>query len=447
MAGRSRDFTLRIVGDTKDAQSALGGLSTKSAGLAGALGGLAGGLAGGALSAVTAIGGKVLEFGQQSVEAASNLEQSMGAVDAVFGDSAATIKAFGEGAAQSVGLSESAFAAGTANIGALLQNMGSSADDAAAKSIELTKVGADFAAQYGGSTTDALDAVQSALKGQFDPLEKYAVSLSAAQVKAKAVELGLVAEGQEMSAAAKAQATLALITDQGTKAQGAFARESDTLAGKQQRATASMENAKATIGKALMPVMGVLADFIGKTLAPLLEDLGPIIKIVADVFSAILAPAISIVGDVLGLIVDLLTGDWEGAWEHAMGIIDGFADLFRTIINSIIGAWNALDWQVDFSLPSWVPGIGGRGIHISDVFPDIPYLASGGIVRFPTMAMIGEAGPEAVVPLGRGGGMGAVYNVTINAGVGDPVEIGRATVEAIRAYERTSGPAWRTWAG
>ena len=250
----------------------------------------------------------------------------MGAVDAVFGPAADTIKTFGETAATSVGLSESAFAQGTANIGALLQNMGSSADEAAAKSIELTQVGADFAAQYGGSTTDALDAVQSALKGQFDPLEKYAVSLSAAQVEAKAVELGLVAEGAQMDATAKAQATLALITDQGTKAQGAFAREADTLAGKQQRATAAMENAKAQIGTALMPVMVLLADVIGKYLAPLLEDLAPLVKVVADIFGQVLAPVLEIAGELLGFIVSILTGDWEAAWDHAIGVADGFAN-------------------------------------------------------------------------------------------------------------------------
>ena len=280
-------------------------MEAKTAGLAGAIGGLAGGAA---LGAISAIGGKVLEFGQQSVEAASNLEQSMGAVDAVFGDAQGTIKAFGDTAAQSVGLSESAFQSGAANIGALLQNMGSSADEAAASAIDLTKVGADFAAQYGGTTTDALDAVQSALKGQFDPLEKYAVSLSAAQVNAKAVELGLISEGEQLDAAAKAQATLALITEQGASAQGAFARESDTLAGKQQRATAAMEDAKAQIGTALMPVMVLLADVIGKYLAPLLEDLAPLVKIVADVFGAVLAPVLEIVGEAIGIIVNILDG-------------------------------------------------------------------------------------------------------------------------------------------
>lgn len=51
----------------------------------------------------------------------------------------------------------------------------------------------------------------------------------------------------------------------------------------------------------------------------------------------------------------------------------------------------------------------------------------------------------APVAVGAGGGAGggSVYNVTVNAGVGDPVAIGRETVAAIQAYERSSGRDWR----
>ena len=47
-------------------------------------------------------------------------------------------------------------------------------------------------------------------------------------------------------------------------------------------------------------------------------------------------------------------------------------------------------------------------------FPPMPFLAAGGIVKTPTVAMIGEAGPEAVIPLGQMGSMGS--NITINVG-------------------------------
>lgn len=70
-------------------------------------------------------------------------------------------------------------------------------------------------------------------------------------------------------------------------------------------------------------------------------------------------------------------------------------------------------------------------------------MAAGGLVTSPTMALVGEAGPEAVIPLDRLGRMGGnSYQITVNAGVGDPREIGRQIVDAIRQYERTAGPVF-----
>lgn len=73
----------------------------------------------------------------------------------------------------------------------------------------------------------------------------------------------------------------------------------------------------------------------------------------------------------------------------------------------------------------------------------IPALAAGGIVNQPTLALIGEAGPEAVVPLNKANKMGGTYNITVNAGMGaDGGSIGREIVDAIKRYERASGPVF-----
>jgi hypothetical protein len=76
--------------------------------------------------------------------------------------------------------------------------------------------------------------------------------------------------------------------------------------------------------------------------------------------------------------------------------------------------------------------------------PNIPYLAKGGIVTGgPTLAMIGEKGPEAVIPLNRMGefGMGGGMNITVQTGVGDPVAIGKAVSDVLNAYNRRTGNA------
>jgi hypothetical protein len=74
----------------------------------------------------------------------------------------------------------------------------------------------------------------------------------------------------------------------------------------------------------------------------------------------------------------------------------------------------------------------------------VPALAAGGIVNKPTLALIGEAGPEAVVPLsGRNAGMGNTYNINVNAGMGtNGAQVGREIVDAIKKFEKTSGPVF-----
>jgi hypothetical protein len=74
----------------------------------------------------------------------------------------------------------------------------------------------------------------------------------------------------------------------------------------------------------------------------------------------------------------------------------------------------------------------------------IPKLADGGVVTRPTLALIGEKGSEAVIPLNKAGGMGgAVYNITVNAGIGtNGQEVGKQIVEAIKKFERSSGPVF-----
>lgn len=57
------------------------------------------------------------------------------------------------------------------------------------------------------------------------------------------------------------------------------------------------------------------------------------------------------------------------------------------------------------------------GSSLSVLGFDIPQMATGGIVTSPTLALIGERGPEAVIPLGQAGGMGGgitIGNVTLS---------------------------------
>jgi hypothetical protein len=88
-----------------------------------------------------------------------------------------------------------------------------------------------------------------------------------------------------------------------------------------------------------------------------------------------------------------------------------------------------------------IPGLGALGSVVGGAIKGIPGLAAGGIVTQPTLAMIGEAGPEAVIPLNRLGGGGGGVTVNVMGGLATSAEIGQAVVNAIRAYNRSAGPA------
>jgi hypothetical protein len=79
---------------------------------------------------------------------------------------------------------------------------------------------------------------------------------------------------------------------------------------------------------------------------------------------------------------------------------------------------------------------------VATVSGGIPQMAEGGIVNRPTLALIGEAGPEAVVPLSKMGGMGGGgdININVNGGMATSAEIGQSILNALRAYQRSAGP-------
>ena len=115
----------------------------------------------------------------------------------------------------------------------------------------------------------------------------------------------------------------------------------------------------------------------------------------------------------------------------------GVLNIYKGIFNAIASLWNNSIGKLSFNFPSWVPVFGGKGFNV----PNIPMLAEGGIVRSPTLAMIGERGPEAVVPLNQMGNMGGGITVNVTGGLATSAEIGQAVVNAIRAYNRSAGPA------
>jgi len=140
---------------------------------------------------------------------------------------------------------------------------------------------------------------------------------------------------------------------------------------------------------------------------------------------------------IVDTVFDAITTGVKFSFDAIKTYFTAVLNIYKSIFNGIASLWNNTIGKLSFSFPSWVPGLGGKGFSV----PNIPMLVEGGIVTGPTLAMIGEAGPEAVVPLSKMGGMGGGITVNVNGGLSTSAEIGQAVVNAIRAYNRSAGPA------
>ena len=269
---------------------------------------------------------------------------------------------------------------------------------------------------------------------------------------------------------------------------GAMAENAATAEGRMRRFGVAIDNARENIGYALLPVVEAVLPFLEK-LGQLAQDNTQVFIIAGGVIASLAGTILVLnaaikaytvittaakiaqaalnfvlsanpIGIVVMAIAALVAGlvlaynksetfrnavnamfngiktAITASVEFIKGYLNTVMTFYKTIFNGIATAWNSTVGKLSFRAPDWIPGIGGRGFDV----PDIPMLASGGIVTRPTMAILGEAGPEAVVPLDRMRGMGSV-TVNVNGGLATSAEIGEAVVNAIRQYNQVQGPA------
>ena len=263
----AREKIAADLGDAGEKGGVAGGKKAEK-GFVGGLQGISSKAAGIAAAASAVVGAGVVAGMTKAVMAASELEQSTGAIDAVYKENAQAMHDMASSAATNLGLTRDEFNQLGTVIGAQLKNGGTAMDELAPKAGELIGVGADLAAMFGGTTSDAVAALSSALKGERDPIERYGVSLNQAAIDAKAAELGFEKVGSSLSAEANQAATLALIMEQTADAHGAFGRESNTMAGQVERAKASFGNLVAELGTAFLPVVTEAVSFLNANVIP-----------------------------------------------------------------------------------------------------------------------------------------------------------------------------------
>jgi len=231
-----------------------------------------------------------------SVDSASNAQQSLGATETVFGKFADKVIKRSNQAAQAIGLSANEYRELSNVVGASLNGAGVPLAKTADLTAQLNKRAADMAATFGGTTREAIGSVSSLLRGEADPIERYGVSIKQSDVSARLAAKGLDKLTGSALKQAEMQERLELLMEKTSRTQGAFSRESSTLAGQQQRLGAQVENLKARIGTALLPILTKAAAFLNRNLTPAFETvaaaasgLAPYVQQVGNTLEAALA--------------------------------------------------------------------------------------------------------------------------------------------------------------
>jgi uncharacterized membrane protein YjjP (DUF1212 family) len=298
----------------------------------------------------------------------------------------------------------------------------------------------DISTATGTSSATVADALAKAYQGNFKALR----SLS-----------------PEMATMIKEGASLNEIMDVlGGTFGGATAASAETAAGKMKILSNSIGETKESIGAALLPVVEAVLPILNK-FAMWAQDNPQAFLAIAGAIGAVAAaivvtniamalnPFALIAAGIALLVVGLVTAYNKFEWfrdgikaivNTVIGFFAGMVNAAIGAVNAIVSAYNSIPLLPDLpkvpNLP--VPQIGGTPTQVAGRM-NLPRLAEGGIVSSPTLALIGEAGPEAVVPLDRmqsGGGI----TINVTGGLATSAEIGESVVNALRAYSRSAGP-------
>jgi hypothetical protein len=450
---------IRIGAETKQAITEINSTSKALGGMGSTTKGMASGIRSAMAPAVATLGA-LTAGGMAAAASASELEQATGAMTAVFGPNTAAMAAAAE-AANSLGLSTADYNQQAALLGSLLRNTGTSSDALAGSTSSLITTAADMAAQFGGSTSDAVGALSAMLKGSYEVMDNYGVKLTAAEVSAYAAANGMTT----------AEAAVALMNEQlaQTGVAGAAAREMDTVASQTAQARAAFEDASAELGDALLPALTDLAgalktaaDWVAKN-----KDLVIAITVVIGTLAAIVVvlnvamtvytvvqwaantalygfPVIWIVAAVAAVIaaVVLLWMNWDKITAFFKRTWDAIVDAFGAAVDAIGGFFSDLWGDIKGFINRAIDAVN----KLIAAFNKLPGPDLGNIPNVRSAG--GAAGASRAAGTTAGGAPSSVVNINFYGPVTDPESTARAIRRSLTGSAVRNGylsPEARAW--
>lgn len=326
----------------------------------------------------------LIAAGGYAINAASDFEETKNKVAVVFGDMTKSVVDWSQDSATAMGMSQQQALEAAGTYGNLFLTLGLGQKPAADMSTSLVGLASDLASFNNANPEDVLQALQSGLVGQVEPMRKFGVNLSEAAVSAKAMEMGLADANGELTEAAKVQARYALIMAQTTTAQGDFARTADGLANSTRTAKAQLSDAARMLGQQLLPYALQAVQWFSKLvgqfqalnpeqqrmiliIAGIAAAIGPVLVVVGSLVTAIgsIIPVVTAVGaalapftlpilaiiTVLALLYLAWTNNWGGIQEKTQaaitfiqGLIAGGLQFINDLTSGKLG-WLSQYWN------------------------------------------------------------------------------------------------------
>ena len=332
-------------------------------------------------AALVAAGGKAFMM-------AADFEDAIGATGQIFSENADIVKGWAETLGTEYGIAKKEALEYSNLMGSMLINIGKLTEEQAARqSAKLIELAGDLTAMYGGRTQDAVRALMGALKGNNTMLDNYGMAVNDALVKTRAFEMGLSDGTGELSLQAKQAATLALIYEQTTAAQGQAAREADGASGAMRALTTEVKNLSTELGQVLLPVItpvvAGIRDMVAglRTLSPEMQTLvvttgaiaaaaGPLLVVIGKILTylpkikiaiAALSGPIVAIGAVMvvavvnfGKNIEALKTDWDYLLNHLRTTSAAIGDV---LTGNLSGWWSKVSttWgkNIDYLRDKW----------------------------------------------------------------------------------------------
>lgn len=198
---------------------------------------------------------RAIEYGKQSIENSSDLNEAATAVSAVFGTAYESIDTWASGAATALGQSKLQALDAAKGFGVYGRQAGLTAKENAAFSQGLVETASDLASFHNADPSEVIEALGAGLRGEAEPLRRFGILMSEDTLKAAALKAGITDTLRPLTQQEKILAANALVMQSVGVAAGDFAKTSDGLANQQRIFDANTTNLSATLGTVFLPLL------------------------------------------------------------------------------------------------------------------------------------------------------------------------------------------------